>query len=105
MFDQYPFHPTPVAKSASQIQTATQRITLLTDGLIRFESAPDGKFEDRASTFAINRDLPTPAFDLIKRGGDKIEIVTDRFHLLWTGEDFSPTSLHVMLRDKGRKHR
>ena len=101
MFDKYPFQSAPVARQGSVVQTATQRITLLTDGLVRFETSPNGKFEDRASTFAINRDLPIPKFDLIQRDGDKVEIVTDRFHLLWTGEAFSPTSLHVMLRDKG----
>jgi hypothetical protein len=64
-------------------------------------SAPDGKFEDRASTFAINRDLPTPDFQLLRKEGGAIEIVTERLHLLWDGKDFSPSSLHVLLRNKG----
>lgn len=103
MFSQYPFHPTPVAPAASIVASASQRITVLTDGLLRFESDPSGKFEDRASTFAINRDFPTPKFQVIKKndGSGGLEIITEKLHLLWTGEEFSPSSLHVLLRDKG----
>lgn len=101
MFATSSFNLSPTAPSASQVKTATHRLTVLTDGLIRFESAPDGKFEDRASTFAINRDLPTPDFQLLRKEEGSIEIVTDRLHLLWDGKDFSPSSLHVLLRNKG----
>ena len=90
----------PIAPSASQITTSTHRITVLTDGLIRFESDPQGKFEDRASTFAINRDLPTPKYTIVKRG-KIVEVLTDRFLLKWTGEDFSPSSVIVTLREAG----
>lgn len=103
MFSQYPFHPTPKAPAASIVASATQRITILTDGLVRLETDPKGEFEDRASTFAINRDLPTPKYHVIRKKDESggLEIITDRIHLLWTGEEFSPTSLHVLLRDKG----
>lgn len=102
MFPDYTaFKPTPLASTASQVTSKTSRITILTDGLIRLESAPDGVFEDRASTFAINRELPTPKFDITRKKDGQVEIVTSRFHLLWTGDDFAPTSLHVLLRDKG----
>ena len=36
------------------------RITVLTDGLLRIEWADDGVFEDRATAFALRRDLPVP---------------------------------------------
>lgn len=101
MFDALQFKATPVAPTASQIVTRTQRITILTDGLIRFETAADGQFEDRASTFAINRALPTPKFSVHKRGSKGVEILTDRFLLKWTGEDFSPSSVIVTLRQAG----
>lgn len=102
MFPNYDsFKPTPLAPVESQITSKTSRITILTDGLIRLESAPDGVFEDRASTFAINRDLPVPKFQVIRKDQGAVEIITSRFHLLWTGKDFAPTSLHVLLRDKG----
>jgi hypothetical protein len=76
-------------------------MTILTDGLLRLETTEDGEFEDRASTFAINRDLPTPKFDLVKKEGGAMEIVTDRLFIQWTGEAFGPNSLMVTLRRKG----
>jgi hypothetical protein len=100
MFKSYNFKSSPQSPSDSQIVTPTQRITVLTDGLIRFESASDGVFEDRASTFAINRDLPTPKFEVTKRGKG-MEILTDRVLIKWTGDDFSASSLMVILRQAG----
>jgi hypothetical protein len=100
MFQSYNFKSSPQSPTTSQIVSATQRITILTDGLIRFETAWDGKFEDRASTFAINRDAPTPKFEVLKRGKG-IEVLTDRLLLKWTGEDFSPSSVIVSLRQAG----
>lgn len=76
-------------------------MTILTDGLLRLETTEDGRFEDRASTFAINRDLPTPHFEVIKKDGGAMEIITDRLFIQWTGEAFSPSSLLVSLRKKG----
>ena len=92
----------PTAPSTSQIIRGRHRITILTDGLIRMESAPNGKFEDQASTFAINRALSTPHFDLVKFDDGSLEITTNRFHLRWDGKEFAPWSLVVMLRDKGK---
>ena len=53
---------------------------MLTDGLLRAEWSDDGVFEDRATTFALHRDLPVPAFRVID-GPDTLEIVTARLHL------------------------
>jgi hypothetical protein len=91
----------PVAPTSSQIISGNQRMTILTDGLLRLETTQDGKFEDRASTFAINRDFPTPKFDITKKDNGAMEIVTDRLFISWTGEAFGPTSLMVTLRRKG----
>lgn len=101
MFEQPALNMTPVAPQASQIVSGNNRLTLLTDGLIRLETTADGQFEDRASTFAINRDLPTPKFDVVKRNNGSMEIVTDRLFIQWTGEAFGPNSLLVTLRKKG----
>ena len=92
---------TPVAPTGSQIVSGNQRMTILTDGLLRLETTQDGNFEDRASTFAINRELPTPKFEVTKRDDGSMEIVTDRLFIQWTGEAFGPTSLMVTLRRKG----
>lgn len=69
------------------------RFTVLTDGLLRYEWAPDSQFEDRASVFAINRCLPLPKFRVINKNGI-IEIITEKFHLTYAeGEAFSSSSL------------
>lgn len=103
MFKSYGFKSSPQSHASSQIVTPTQRITILTDGLIRFETDPEGKFEDRASTFAINRDAPTPKFEVFRKG-KSVEILTERFLLKWTGEDFSPSSVIVSLRQAGESY-
>lgn len=108
MFEQPAFKMTPVAPESSQIVSGNSRLTILTDGLIRLETSEDGGFEDRASTFAINRALPSPKFDVIRKADGKgMEIVTDRMFIQWTGEVFGPNSLQVTLRRKGehRVHR
>jgi len=58
----------PVADPAAVVQGDTYRITVLTDGLVRLEHAADGRFEDRASAFALHRRLPVPEFEV--RDGD-----------------------------------
>lgn len=73
------------------------RFTILGDGLIRHEYAHDGVFEDRASTFAINRDLPVPKFRVNERE-DILEIITDRFHLQYDKQEFSINGLNVLVR-------
>lgn len=96
----------PVAPRSSQLHRPGHRITLLTDGLVRFESThgepnENDTFEDRSSTFAINRDFPTPKHQLRERDDGGLEVVTDRFHLVWDGKAFSPSGLTVLLRNKG----
>jgi len=73
------------------------RFTVLTDGLIRLEYAEDGRFEDRASTFALNRELPVPHFEVVERG-THLELLTDRLHLVYDGAPFSTTGLSVQVR-------
>jgi alpha-glucosidase (family GH31 glycosyl hydrolase) len=71
------------------------RFTVLTDGLLRYEWALDAQFEDRASVFAINRDLPIPDFRVVNKNGI-LEIITKKFHLTYEeGQGFSPSSLSV----------
>src|SRR5664279_2442271 len=55
----------PVADAAAVVQGDRYRITVLADGLLRLEYSDDGVFEDRASSFALYRDLPVPGFRVI----------------------------------------
>ncbi|TCI98727.1 TIM-barrel domain-containing protein [Aeromicrobium sp. IC_218] len=86
----------PVAAPGAVVQGDTFRITVLTDGLVRLEHAADGRFEDRASAFALHREQPVPAFDV--RDGDVLEIVTARLHLTYDKRPFSTSGLSVQVR-------
>lgn len=92
-------HFAPIAPEPSQIRGDHYRLTVLTDGLIRFEWSEDGEFEDRASTFAINRQLATPEFKKIETENG-IEILTSRIHLEFDKKEFSSSGLTVLLNQK-----
>lgn len=71
------------------------RFTLLTDGLIRYEWAPDGEFEDRPSAFAFTRSQCTAPQYRLDEKSHSIDIFTDRFHLTYNKREFSPEGLFV----------
>ncbi|KAL2814240.1 glycosyl hydrolases family 31-domain-containing protein [Aspergillus cavernicola] len=97
------FPTNPLANPQSIISGPNYRFTILTNRLIRYEWAPDNHFEDRASTFAINRNFPVPEFRVINGDsddetngeGDSLEIITDHFHLTYDKKRFSPAGLVV----------
>ena len=96
----FPFPTNPIANPKCVVSGDKYRFTVLTDGLIRYEYAPDGQFEDRASTFAINRDLGiVPKFSAYE-DESAVEIVTDRFHLSYDRQPFSASGLVVDVRGK-----
>lgn len=84
--------PKAPAQSIVTRSGANYRFTVLTEGLLRYEYSADGAFEDRASTFAINRDLPTPPYRVSERE-DGLHIITSKFHLTLTGIPFTASSL------------
>lgn len=87
----------PVADPRAVVRGETYRITVLTDGLLRLEYAADGQFEDRASAFALHRELPVPAFT-VRDAGHALEIVTDRLHLTYDRGPFTTSGLSVQVR-------
>jgi len=87
----------PVADPRAVVQGDRYRITVLTDGLVRLEYAEDGVFEDRASTFAVRRRLPVPEFRVLD-DGPHLEVVTDRFRLVYDRGPFSTSGLSVAVQ-------
>jgi len=87
----------PVAAAAAVVRGENFRFTLLTEGLIRLEYAADGVFEDRASAFALFRDLPVPPFRVID-GPHHLEIITDRVHLVYDRGPFTASGLSIQVR-------
>ena len=93
----YEFKTSPVARPESTIVGDHWRFTVITDGIVRLEWSADGAFEDRASTFAINREQATPSFRVVE-SDEVIEVFTDRMHLTYDRKEFSSTGLSVQAR-------
>lgn len=100
--DKYVFQSKPKANPEAIIAGPKYRFTVLTDRLLRFEWSEDGQFEDRASTFAINRDFPVPEFRVIDNDG--LEVITDHFHLSYDKKKFSPNGMVAHLSAKTTKY-
>ena len=96
----YKFETTPQANKDAIVQGENYRFTILTDRLIRYEWAADGKFEDRASTFAISRDFPAPKFHVYDKGADELTIGTEHFVLDYDKQRFSASGLLVSFNSK-----
>lgn len=88
----------PVANPESVVVEGNARFTVLSESLLRIEYAPDGKFEDRASYFVVNRELPEPEFH-DERVGDSVRIRTTSFQITYTpdGKPFSKDNLKVLV--------
>jgi alpha-glucosidase (family GH31 glycosyl hydrolase) len=99
----YSFPHTPVAHPEAIISAGKYRLSVLTDGLIRYEWAEDCRFEDRASVLAINRRLPVPEFRL-KETQHNIQILTSRFHLTYDRQEFSPNGLSAVIKGNYGPH-
>ncbi|KAK8049865.1 glycoside hydrolase [Apiospora phragmitis] len=86
---------------------ANYRFTLLADGLLRYEWAPDGVFEDRPSAFAATRNSSNPGESKvpdhrIKESDSLLEIITTRFHLTYNKQEFSPHGLFAIVANHTR---
>lgn len=75
------------------------RFTMITKTVIRCEWSSGGIFEDRASTFAICRNFPKPAFR-VHDVADQLEIVSKTFHMTYDKKSFSANGLHVTFPGK-----
>ncbi|KAF7587096.1 hypothetical protein BBP40_007715 [Aspergillus hancockii] len=100
--DKYVFSTKPKANPNAIVAGPNYRFTILTDRLVRFEWAEDNRFEDRASTFAINRDLPVPEYRVIDNDG--LEIITEHLHLSYDKKRFSPDGMVAHINAKTTKY-
>ncbi|AQP44228.1 TIM-barrel domain-containing protein [Tessaracoccus flavus] len=79
------------------------RITVLTEGLLRFEWSDSGEFEDRPTTLAIFRDLPAPEFTVV-RSDSGIRVQTQRFDLSYDEQPPTAAGLQVQVRGNVTAH-
>lgn len=77
------------------------RFTVISDGLIRLEYAPDGIFVDDPSFIAINRTYPEVDFS-VKKGKKAVEIVTKKMKLRYqlNSGKFTSDNLSIISMDK-----
>jgi alpha-glucosidase (family GH31 glycosyl hydrolase) len=90
--DQYKFPTDPVAEPSSIIKGPNYRFTLIHEYVTRFEWAEDGVFEDRPSTFAINRRFHPPEHH-VRETEDFLEIITPSVHISYDKKRFSTNGL------------
>jgi len=88
----------PLARPGQQVHGPGWRVSVLADGLFRVErSAPgDDGHEDRATAFALRRDLGPVDFTA-DRLDDGVVVTTARARLRYDGGPFSPSGLVVEL--------
>ncbi|MEY8584382.1 TIM-barrel domain-containing protein [Ligilactobacillus animalis] len=78
------------------VQGKDYRFTLISDKLCRLEYSESGKFEDRPTQFAQNRDWGQVSYIVTENTGEHLlEIETDYFKLCYDGGKFSPDSLYI----------
>ena len=61
-------------------QDETVRFTVVTDGVIRLEWQPEGRFTDLPSFVASERDYPEVAYK-VRKAGKNVEITTSKMIL------------------------
>ena len=85
-------------------QDAQVRISLITDGIVRLEYVPDGKFMDDYSFIAVNRDYPRVDYR-VNNHGRQVEIRTAQMvvrYLKGSGK-FTPSNLTITSVKEAKK--
>ena len=98
MPENYALHLLPKAKASAVVQGDCYRFTVLTERLVRMEYQAEGLFTDEATQTVICRDFPVPEYRVIEKDGF-LEIVTDKLHLYYNKQPFSPQGLSIQLRE------
>lgn len=92
--------PAP-ARPASVVLGDGYRLTVLTSRLLRLEWSPTGDFVDRRTPLVINRDFPTPPFEVVE-SDDLVELRTEHLYLAYDRRAFHPAGLSVSLRQRAQ---
>lgn len=91
------FESRPQANPKNMIQGEKWRICVLTAGLVRLEYQEDGRFEDRPTQMALNRDFPPVDFQVLE-DDTQLEIFTSRLHLIYNRKPFSKNGLSIQVK-------
>ena len=91
------FESRPQANPKNMIQGEKWRICVLTAGLVRLEYQEDGRFEDRPTQMALNRDFPPVDFQVLE-DDTQLEVFTSRLHLIYNRKPFSKNGLSIQVK-------
>ena len=94
--DRFHLPTSPATPAANQIVGEHYRITVLTDRLLRLEYSPSGRFEDRPTQMALNRDLGPVRFRVVE-DATGLHLFTDSLQLDYNLRPFSASGLSVTL--------
>ena len=72
------------------------RFTIIDEGTIRLEYAPDGKFVDNKSFIAVNRNYPETKYSK-KESGKQVTITTSKFRLTYKKSDGPLTAQNLSI--------
>ena len=88
---------TPDSAAASLLQGEHYRLTPLTPRVIRLEWSPSGHFEDRPTTFALNRELSAFEYQILPTDTG-LRIITDYYVLDYDRGPFTTNGLSAAVR-------
>lgn len=97
--DKYTFPSKPLPNPEWLITRPYYRFTMINDMVLRYEWSDDGVFEDRASTFAINRSFAKPSFQ-VDDTETQLQIFTPSFHLTYDKQRFGSNGLVITFTSK-----
>ena len=79
---------------ASVVQGDKYRFSILTPYMMRMEYSENGVFTDEPTQTVLNRDFPVPDYTVCE-SGDKLEIDTKAFHMVYDKKKFSEGGLFI----------
>lgn len=97
--DEYTFPIDPVANPSAVVVGKNYRFTLINDTVLRYEWSEDGQFEDRASTFALNRNLEAPDFT-VSEANEHLEIRTADYQVKYNRKRFDQYGFTISFSGK-----
>lgn len=98
------FQTSPQAREGSMVIYDHMRVTVLTSRLLRVEYSEANEFRDVATKTFINRNLPTPSFE-VKSDEDSFELLTEHLVLSYKKHKrgFTRDSFSIYVKDTDKK--
>lgn len=97
--EKYTLPTDPLPNPSAVVVGDNYRFTLISDTILRYEWSEDGIFEDRPSTFAINRRFPVPKYSVTSSEGH-LDIRTSSYQVTYNKKRFDRYGLIISFNNK-----